>query len=100
MPKLYTYVGIIIRFYSNEHLPVHVHAEYGEYLMKVTFHTKDRKIIRTTYKAEKGSKPFPSSKLKQLKKLINMEKYNILASWNDVFVLNKKVEPKVITRIK
>ncbi|MEK7990163.1 MAG: DUF4160 domain-containing protein [Thiotrichaceae bacterium] len=28
MPKIYTYLGIIILFYSNEHEPIHVHGKY------------------------------------------------------------------------
>jgi len=28
MPKLYTYFGIIIMFYSNEHEPIHVHGKF------------------------------------------------------------------------
>ena len=28
MPKLYEYLGIIVLFYSNEHLPIHVHGKY------------------------------------------------------------------------
>ena len=28
MPKLYEYFGLIIMFYANEHVPVHVHGKY------------------------------------------------------------------------
>lgn len=98
MPKLYEYLGIVIRFYSNDHLPVHVHAEYNEMEMKVLFRTKNGKVTRTIYTPVKGSKTFTPTKLKQLKKLITMEKYNILDDWNAVFVLNKKLKTKVITK--
>ena len=27
MPKIFEYLGIVIYFYSNEHEPIHVHAE-------------------------------------------------------------------------
>lgn len=29
MPKLYKYLGVT--FYAKDHLPIHVHALYGEY---------------------------------------------------------------------
>ena len=31
MPEVSGFLGIIIRFYYNEHLPPHFHAEYGEH---------------------------------------------------------------------
>lgn len=73
-------------------------AKYNDCEVKVSFYTKDGKIVRTTYTKIKGMKDFPPSKLKQLKNLINMEKYNILATWNDFFILNKKVKTRVITK--
>ncbi|NKB23803.1 MAG: DUF4160 domain-containing protein [Kiritimatiellae bacterium] len=27
MPKLYTYFGLLVMFYSNEHEPIHVHGK-------------------------------------------------------------------------
>ena len=29
MPKLYEYMGIEIFFWSDEHEPIHIHAQYG-----------------------------------------------------------------------
>jgi hypothetical protein len=28
MPKIFSYLGIMILFYSNEHEPIHVHGKY------------------------------------------------------------------------
>ena len=28
MPKIFQYLGYIIRFYTNDHLPIHVHVGY------------------------------------------------------------------------
>ena len=35
MPEVSRFLGIIIRFYSNEHLPPHFHAEYGEHQAQI-----------------------------------------------------------------
>ncbi len=35
MPKIYEYFGII--FFFNEHEPVHVHAQSGEFENKIEF---------------------------------------------------------------
>ncbi len=31
MPKVLEYFGFVFYFYSNEHLPIHVHVSFGEY---------------------------------------------------------------------
>lgn len=55
-PKILEYNGIIIRFFSGEHHPIHVHAFYageyqmGEYQMKVEFFLREGKIIKTEFK--------------------------------------------------
>lgn len=36
-PKLFIYKGIELKFFSDEHKPIHVHAMYGEMQMKVEF---------------------------------------------------------------
>ena len=35
MPEVSRFLGIIIRFYYNEHLPAHFHAEYGEHQAQI-----------------------------------------------------------------
>jgi len=29
MPKIFQYLNYVIRFYSNDHLPIHVHVQVG-----------------------------------------------------------------------
>lgn len=40
MPKLFEYLGLILRFYSSEHEPIHVHAFYKEYQLKLNLLSK------------------------------------------------------------
>ncbi|HWR32625.1 MAG TPA: DUF4160 domain-containing protein [Chitinophagaceae bacterium] len=37
MPKIFQYLNFIIRFYTNDHLPVHVHVQLQQREMKVEF---------------------------------------------------------------
>lgn len=47
MPTIFEYFGIILNFFSREHLPIHVHAYYGErYAMKVEFYKKGNIIVK------------------------------------------------------
>ena len=41
MPKIYEYFGLIFFFYSNDHLPLHVHVKQGEKESKFILHYKD-----------------------------------------------------------
>jgi len=97
MPTLFEYFGIIIKFFSNEHEPIHVHAYYNDAEIKVSFFIKDGKIYRTTYVLEHGN--FPINKEKQLKKLISKHKDDIVKLWVDFFVLKKDITPIRITKI-
>ena len=90
MPNIYKYFGIVICFGTNEHNPIHVHAEYNGAVIKISFTMKEGKITRTTY--EKDSGEFPPAKLKDLKDFIKTYKYNIVDKWCDYFVRN--ITPK------
>ena len=98
MPIIYEYLGIVIRFYSNEHEPIHVHAIYDGNIIKVEFLIKDGKIYRTNYKPVKGS--FSPAKLKQLKSFISIFKNKIVWTWDKYFIWKMKVEKVVITTKK
>jgi hypothetical protein len=56
MPTIFEYFGIILKFFSREHLPIHVHAFYGDgYAMKVEFTFKGQKIVKREYKGVRVS---------------------------------------------
>lgn len=68
-PKLFEYKGISLRFYANDHMPVHVHAIYGnKYGIKVEFITVNHKITKINYKKITGYKPLAPAQLNDLKK--------------------------------
>jgi hypothetical protein len=92
MPKLYEYLGIVVKFFSNEHFPIHVHAFYKECEMKIEIIVKNKEIEKIIFLPIKGKKEFSSSKLKQLKKLIEHEKYEIVTKWIRFFVYNERVK--------
>lgn len=96
MPTIFKYLGIIIRFYSDEHEPIHVHAEYGSAILKISFFVKDGLIYRITYTEIKGN--FNASKLADLKKFISINKYSVLYAWDQYFNKNVTIKPVVITK--
>ncbi len=97
MPKLFEYLGLIIRFFSNEHDPIHVHAFYENYQTKIDFIVKNGIIIDVKYSKVKGYEMIPLEKIKDLKKLIEVYKYEIIQLWIKYFVLHESIKSKKIT---
>ncbi len=96
MPKIYEYFGIKIFFFSDDHEPIHVHAEYNGSVVKVSFFIEDGKIYKITYVED--TKKFPPAKLKELKKFVSKYKDNIVWAWDKYFIWKMKVEFERITK--
>jgi hypothetical protein len=96
MPKIFEYLGIIIRFYSDEHEPIHVHATYNENIVKVSFFLRDGKTYRVTYSVVFGK--FPVAKMNELKEFISVYKDDIVKAWDAYFILKTKVNFVRITK--
>lgn len=97
MPVIYEYLGIAISFWSNEHEPIHIHAVYGETIMKVSFFIEDGIINQIKYE-DVGFKKFNKAKLKQLKDFISVYQYSIIYAWKQVFELNVQIQKVRITK--
>ncbi len=98
MPKILEYLGIIIRFYSDEHEPIHVHAQYGDSEMKVEFYIEDHVIVSLKYLEVKGKEPLSPKVFKQLQELIEEYKYIIVEEWINYFVFHAKPKVRKITK--
>ena len=44
MPKIFEYLSYIIRFYSNDHLPIHVHVQIEQRESKAEFLFLDKEV--------------------------------------------------------
>jgi len=97
MPKLFEYLGLVLRFFSNEHEPIHVHAFYKESQTKVELIIENGIITKINYKKVAGFEMVPVEKMNDLEQLINIYKYDIIQLWIKFFVLNEKITCKKIT---
>jgi len=99
MPTLYEYFGIVVKFFSNEHWPIHVHAFYGnEFGCKVEFNLKligDKKYCIGRIR---GYKMLPHSQLRDLEKLIDTYQFEIIQSWIKFVVLYQRIKKHRITK--
>ncbi len=98
MPKLYEYFGLIILFYSNEHLPVHVHGKYQDEECKAEIVFVNGLFMEIIIKDVKGKKPLNNRHLKMFKQLVELYREDILQKWIDYFVYNKEVISETITK--
>lgn len=97
MPKLYEYLGLILRFFSNDHEPIHVHAFYKETQIKVEFIIENGIITKINYSKVAGYSIIPKAKMKDLEALIEVSKYDIIQLWFKFYVLHEKITCKKIT---
>lgn len=98
MPKIYEYLGFIFLFYSNDHLPIHVHVMYGEFESKIEFEYENGLLIGLKYSKVKGKAAIKSKDRREINLFLNKYHKEVIKKWNDFFVFNKSVKCEVITR--
>ena len=96
VPKLYEYLGIVIFFYSNEHEPVHVHGRFQGLESKIELKISQGVVVDLIVKEVAGKGPLPGKQQRDFKELVEKLSGEIVQSWIDYFVLNKKVVAKKI----
>lgn len=100
MPKIYEYLGIIFFFYSNDHNPIHVHGQKGEFESKANFIIENGEIVEIEIVNIKGKKPLKDKDLLNFKIFVSTYHFQIADKWKAYFKENKKVKFEVINRIK
>jgi hypothetical protein len=95
MPKIFEYLAYIIRFYSNDHLPVHVHVQIQEREAKVELLFDDENII-LLFKKVKGKEPITEKEAKEISVFLKAYHEKIIEKWNKVFVYHQKVNCEIV----
>jgi NADH:ubiquinone oxidoreductase subunit D len=75
MPTIFKYGGYRFYFYSNEHLPEHIHVENGDVYARVVLETLE---VTDSYKCN-------SKELKKIVKLVQENRSKIKGAWNEYF---------------
>lgn len=98
MPKVLEYFGMIFYFYSNEHLPIHIHVSYNECESVFEIFFENGALREVLLRKSKGQEPLPAAQLKEAQKVVEHYAQDIVNKWTDFFVLKKKVKSLKITR--
>jgi uncharacterized protein YbaA (DUF1428 family) len=98
MPKLYIYLGISIYFYSNDHLPIHVHGEYNEFASKALVYLKNDGSFEIVIEDIAGFDPLPTAQYKDFRKLVSEKVEEIVDAWKAYHDTGKRNPTQIITR--
>lgn len=97
MPEIYEYFGLIFRFYSEEHEPIHVHVEKGgcETVFDIIIAHGELLEVR----ARKGKRrPLPEKDEATAIKFVKANYKKIVERWVNYFILHKSVRKIRITK--
>jgi len=89
-------MGIVFKFWSDEHNPIHVHAEYKDAVMVVFLYVKNGNVTHVRYKEASGK--FPPAKIKDLKTFVSANKNTLAYVWTQFFENNVRFKPITVTR--
>ena len=97
MPKIYEYIGFIFFFYSNEHLPVHVHVSKGgkESKCELIF---ENGVLELQWKKVKGKTELGGSEKVETGAFIEKYHAEIIEKWQKVFILHQRVTCEKINK--
>ena len=98
MPKLFEYFGLVVRFYSNEHEPIHVHGVYRDRESRADLVIRNGRIVEVRFMSVKGRKPLGLRQERDFRKIVAHFDDVIVQKWVDFFVLHKHVEPEIINK--
>lgn len=99
MPIIYEYLGIILKIWSDEHYPIHIHAiSSDERECRVSFYLKESEIVKITYTDVKGKKTLTLPQMRKLKALVNQKKHEIVNKWIKLIILKGTIKVRKITK--
>lgn len=98
MPKIYEYFGLIFFFYSNEHLPIHVHVSKAECEMKFDLIYESGVLVKIEVKKIFGREVLANSEINDAVNLIKIHHHDICIKWTEFFIMGKKINVEKITK--
>ncbi len=97
MPKIYEYLGFVFFFYTNEHLPVHVHISKADCESKCELIFDEGKL-ELQWKKVKGKTELLGKDKLEAGIFIEKHYQEILTKWQQVFILHQRVSCERINK--
>ncbi len=97
MPKIFKYLEYIIRFYTNEHLPIHVHVQIQDREIKIELLISEDDIT-LIFKKVKVKTPLSEAEAKEVAVFLKAYYKQIITKWQTVFIYHQRVKCDVIKK--
>jgi hypothetical protein len=75
VPTILRHNGYRFFFYSNDHLPIHIHIEKGEKTAKFNI---EQQVLVNSYR-------FSPSEIREMRILVEQNKQTFIDKWNEYF---------------
>jgi hypothetical protein len=97
MPKIFQYLSYLIRFYTNDHLPIHVHVKLQQRETKVEFLIAGDDVT-LVFRKIKGKTPLTEAEANEVAVFLKAYDKQIIEKWQTVFIFHKSVKCEVIRK--
>jgi hypothetical protein len=97
MPTIYRYLGFLFRFFTNEHLPIHVHVEKQDRESKIEFNYTVEGLVLTAKKIT-GKTPLTAAEIKESKEFLTKYHLQVVTKWNQVYIFKKTIKCETINK--
>ena len=97
-PLVYTFDGIKIYIYNNDHLPIHIHAEKDcfENIFELIF--ENNKLVDINIRTvENHNKSLQEKDVKKVKKFLKKYWKDVIQKWEKIVVLKSNITVKRIS---
>jgi len=98
MPKIFEYFGLTFFFWTNEHLPIHVHIKKGGCQSTFELVIADGVLIDIKLRKDSTHKPLSVADQRKAKAFIQFYYAEIISKWFKVFVLDLPVESEKVEK--
>jgi len=98
MPQIYEYFGFSFGFHSDEHYPIHVHVEKGEFESIYDLIIVNGMLVELKHRKCRGVDAIPQHDRKKVEQFIREYYKGIVEKWTNYFVLNMPVKITKITK--
>jgi len=98
MPVVFDYLGLIFRFYSDEHYPIHIHVQRGEFESIYDLIIVNNMLVELKRRKKRGVEHLSVSDAKKAEEFIRANWDKIAKKWADYFVLNIPIKSVKITK--
>ena len=98
MPEIFIYLGLVFKFYSDDHYPIHIHVIKGEYESIYDLVIVNNMLVELKKRKKRGVEHLPPADAQKAEVFIR-EKWDIIVEkWSDYFVRNIPVKVTKITK--